>query len=499
MPDTTNTNWSRHFWILLAVATAIRMALAAVIPISGDEAYYWDCSKHLDWTYFDQPPIAIWIIVPFRILFGDVFLAVRMPAILASLGIGLCLPGLTRRLGGSMKDAFFAYLWMSAMPFFILGSFYESTDIMMAAFYLATTWAAVTIAQGETRGWWGFGLAIGLGFLSKFPVVVVLPALIPALAQKDVRAHLKSATPWLAALMAFGLTLPVWIWGARNNWDNVRFQVEGRHEIAGLTAKFVGEFLGANLLLAGPALFIAVAIAWWRGWKKKDPAWKVALVAAAMPLIFFGLFSLRQRVGGHWAAPGLLVAIVLFALMSGNRPRKKLAWASGLYGGGLSVLVVLIVLLPDSIMDREWTYPGRPERISTKKLAQIVGNRELATHLAAIRRPDELVGSESYSTVHLTRFYTRGEFPMTVIRIADGEHGLASLYWYPASEFAGRDMLVVTKPRYDRSYLEPLFDSVEELPPLEIERGGEVVRSFRIYRGRGIRGPLDVFSRVASR
>jgi hypothetical protein len=88
---------------------------------------------------------------------------------------------------------------------------------------------------------------------------------------------------------------------------------------------------------------------------------------------------------------------------------------------------------------------------------------------------------------------------MTVIRIADGEHGLASLYWYPASEFAGRDMLVVTKPRYDRSYLEPLFDSVEELPPLEIERGGEVVRSFRIYRGRGIRGPLDVFSRVASR
>ena len=33
------------FWVLLAVATALRMLLAAFVPLSGDEAYYWD------WVY----------------------------------------------------------------------------------------------------------------------------------------------------------------------------------------------------------------------------------------------------------------------------------------------------------------------------------------------------------------------------------------------------------------------------------------------------------------
>jgi len=495
MPDNDDI-WRRRFWILLAVATAVRMILASIIPISGDEAYYWDCAMHPDWTYFDQPPIAIWLIIPFRALLGDVFLAVRMPAILASLGIGLVLPGLTRRLGGTMKHAFFAYLWMCTMPFFILGSFYESTDIMMSAFYLATTWAAVAIAQGDRRAWWGFGVAIGLGFMSKFPIVVVLPCLIPALLQKDVRAHLKTPTPWLAALVSFTLTLPVWTWGALHDWDNLKFQLQGRHEVAGLTAKYIGEFIGANLLLAGPFLMVAVAIAWWRTWKKRDAGWNVALVAAAMPFAFFGFIALRERVGGHWAAPGLLVAIVLFTLTGGESPRRKLAWASGLFGGVLSVAAIIIVLFPDQIMDNEWHYPGRPERISTRRLADIVGNRELAAHVSAIRRPDELVASESYSTVHLTRFYAKGDFLMTVAKIGRGQHGLASLYWHPASELRGRDFLVVTKPIWDRSYLDPYFERVDELPSFDIERGGEVVRSWRIYRCTNLVDPVPTFSRL---
>jgi 4-amino-4-deoxy-L-arabinose transferase-like glycosyltransferase len=496
MPDNDDGLWRRRYWILLAVATAARMILASIIPISGDEAYYWDCSKHPDWTYFDQPPIAIWLIIPFRLLLGDVYLAVRMPAILASLGIGLVLPCLTKRLGGTTKHAFFAYLWMSAMPFFILGSFYESTDIMMAAFYLATTWAAVAIAQGEKKGWWGFGVAIGLGFMSKFPIVVVLPALIPALLVKEARAHLKTATPWLAAIASFCLTLPIWIWGATHDWANLSFQLEERHEVAGLTAKYLGEFIGANLLLAGPALLVAVAIAWWKAWRRKDPAWNVALVAAAMPFVFFGFISLRERVGAHWAAPGLLLGVLIFTLAIADRPRKKLAWASGIYGGVLSLLVILIVLFPDPIMDNEWTYPGRPERISTKALGKIVGNKELADHVSAIRHPDEIVTSESYSTVHLTRFHSKGAFPMSVALIGDGQHGLASLYWYPASALVGRNALVVTKPRFDASHLEPYFESVEELAPFEVLRGGEVVRTFRIFRGRNLRDPLGTFTRV---
>ncbi|HHQ48622.1 MAG TPA: hypothetical protein ENK19_07030, partial [Acidobacteria bacterium] len=274
-------NARRWFWGLLLGFLALHLVLAVSLPLSGDEAYYWDCSRHLDWSYFDQPPLVIWAMVPFRWVFGETRLAVRAPALLASLLAGLFLLGLIRRLGGGEREAAWAYLALHGMPLFFVGAFYTSTDIAMATAYLGATWAAVALAQGERWAWWGFGLATGLGFLAKFPVVLVLPALVPALWNRATRRQLATPTPWLAGMMSFLLTSPVWIWGARHRWDNITFQLEGRHQVHSIGLHYVLEFLGANLLLATPFLAIALAIAWWRGWRHRDPAWTAALIATA--------------------------------------------------------------------------------------------------------------------------------------------------------------------------------------------------------------------------
>lgn len=193
--------------------------------------------------------------VPFRALLGETAIAVRAPALLASLLIGLFLLPLVRRLGGGPRQAAAAYLLLHAMPAFLLGSSYASTDVAMSAAYVAATWAAVALAQGERRAWWGFGLAIGLGFLAKFPTVLVLPALLPALLDRS-RGHrfaaLRDWRPWLAGAVALALTAPVWLWAAAHHWDNLRFQLVGRHQVEGFTLRHLGEFLGANLLLASP-------------------------------------------------------------------------------------------------------------------------------------------------------------------------------------------------------------------------------------------------------
>ena len=59
------------------------------------------------------------------------------------------------------------------------------------------------------------------------------------------------------------MTAPVWIWAAQNNWDNILFQLEGRHQSSGLTLKYLGEYLGGNLLLRSPPLCAALVVAWW--------------------------------------------------------------------------------------------------------------------------------------------------------------------------------------------------------------------------------------------
>jgi len=487
----------RSFVAVVVAATLLHVVLAIATPVSGDEAYYWDCSRHLDWSYFDQPPLVIWTMIPFRAVLGECRMAVRAPAVLASLLIGVFMLPLARRLGGGYRHAAMAYLLLHGTPLFFLGSFYCSTDIAMGAAYLAATWAAVALAQGESRAWWGFGIAVALGFLAKFPVVLVLAALAPALVRGVARRDLKTATPYLAAALSVVLTTPVWLWAARHGWANITFQLAGRHDSSGLTLRFLGEMLAGDLLLVTPFLAVAVVVAWWLSGREHDPGWAVVRVAAIAPLVFFGLVGLRTRVAPHWIAPGIMVAFVML-------PLSRFSWRRGLQlagvavGVSLSLVVIAVVLVPESLLDVEWTYRGRPNRISTDALSDLMGNEEIADRVAAARRPGQLVASQSYSEVHMIAFLSKGAVPTRLAHITGGTHGLASLYWHRPSELEGGDMLFVTDRDDVKARLYPLFEAVEEQSPIEIVRADRVVRTMRLFACRNLLSATPAFSRLAT-
>jgi hypothetical protein len=484
--------------LLLAVllaGTLLHVLLAVTLPLSGDEAYYWDCSRHLDWSYFDQPPLAIWTMVPARWLLGETRLAVRLPSILASLLTGLMLLPLVRRLGGEARHAAWAWLVLHGMPIFFIGAFYASTDVMMTTATVGATWAIVAICQGEGRAWWGLGVAIGLGFLAKFPVVLVLPALLPVLLHQRLRAELRTPRPYLAATIAALLTAPVWIWAVGHGWINVLFQLEGRHHGGTITLKYLGEFVAANLGLASPLLAIAMLVAWARRWREPDPGWRALLLAVALPIAVFGLVSLRTRVGAHWGGPGLILGVVPLVLTR-FRWRRGLVIAGAATGLALSLLVVGIVAAPEKLVGLEWSYSGRSHRISTRKLAAAIGNDELLAGVRAARRPGELVASESYSTVHLLAFWSGGELPTRLAHVKPGKHGLASLYWYHPDELVGRDVLFVTEKHQVDEPLGRIFADLTELEPIRIERNGELVRTIRLLRCRDLQTPAGAFTRL---
>jgi 4-amino-4-deoxy-L-arabinose transferase-like glycosyltransferase len=487
---------SRNFFVaVLAATTLLHVALAVSLPISGDEAYYWDCSRQLDWAYFDQPPLVIWAIAASRAILGDSRLAVRAPALVASLVVGLVMLPLVRRLGGGPRHASAAYLALHGTPLFFLGSFYCSTDVLMGAAFVAAAWSAVAIAQGTRSAWWGLGVAVGLGFLAKFPIVLVLPALVPAILRGPAAGDLRRATPYAAGVLSLVLTTPVWLWGARHDWVNISFQLAGRHDGRGINLQFVAEFIGANLLLATPTFAVALAIAWWLGRHQHDPGWLSARVAAATPLAVFGALALITRVSPHWAAPGMLVAFAVLAMVR-FRGRLVLAALGMVFGLVLSVIAIWVVLSPERLLDAEWSYRGRPRRISTDKLSALVGNREVMEAVTRARRPHELVASESYSTVHLLAFLAGGELPTRLAHIKAGKHGLASLYWYEPDSLRGRDLLFVTEKQQVDERLREIFEEVEEDRPIEIVRGGRVVRTVRLLRCRNLRHPEGSFTRL---
>jgi hypothetical protein len=490
-----------RYALLVFALTAVHVALAATLPVSGDEAYYWDCSRHVDWSYFDQPPLVIWAMVPFRWLLGETALAVRSPAILSSLLLATFLPSLVRRLGGDLRDAGIAYLLMHAMPVYLFFTFYESTDAGMITAYFAATWAAVAIAQGERRAWWGFGIACGLGFLAKFPVVVVAPALVPALMRREVRAHLRTPTPYLAALLSVVLTGPVWVWGALHDWDNIAFQVAGRHgRGGGFPLQHVLEWLASNLAAATPFLLVAMAIALPRVWRGRDPAWRVMAVATAMPLLAFGLVSLRERVGAHWGAPALVVGIVAVAMVPFPW-RRFLVRAGAVTGGTFALFLVVLAAVwstagPESLLGLPPLGDRSDEEIAGGSASYAFGDDEVVDELVS-RLPDGgFAASESYTLVHLLGFKSRGELPTRLGNVAYGLHGLASLYWHRPEGMVDADVLFFTRKDGLGETVGALFETCDAEEPILVHRRGRLVRRLNVFRCRGLQEPVPAFTRL---
>lgn len=490
---TDESTWRTRYFALVAALTALHAVMAAIFPIAGDEAYYWDCSRHLRWSYFDQPPLVIWTMVPGRMLLGETALAVRSPVIVASVLLAFFLLPLIRRLGGGAREATRAYLLLHAMPIYFLGNFYESTDVGMITAYVGATWAAVAIAQGSRRAWWGFGVACGLGFLAKFPAVLAGFALIPALMQRDVRRQLRTARPYLAALLSFALTAPVWIWAAKHDWDNIYFQLRGRHQRAATQGfEHLAGFLATNLAGATPFIFIAMVLAWWYSRRENDPGWAVFRVAVATPFAFFGLISVWKHVGGHWGAPGLVIGVIPIVLI--GFPGRKIWVALGAITGlAFSAVLTFAALNPDAVLAAY--RKARPDARTPSGIVAMIGNDEIAEEIRRRLRPGEVMASEGYTDVHLFPLLAGGEIPSALADFG-GMHGFASLYWHPPEHFDGMNVLFVTERTKNDKDLFPLFEECLEEEPIRIVRQGEVVREVRAIRCRNLLRPEPTFSRL---
>ncbi len=74
---------------LIIVSTCIRCIVAVFTGLGNDEVYYWTYAQHLQWNYFDHPPLVAVLIrfSTFNFLLQDVFFlrlgAIALAAILA--------------------------------------------------------------------------------------------------------------------------------------------------------------------------------------------------------------------------------------------------------------------------------------------------------------------------------------------------------------------------------------------------------------------------------
>src|SRR5207249_11932447 len=66
-------------WLIVGT-TIFRAIVGATIPLIDDEAYYWLCAHHLDWSYLDHPPMIAYIVL-LTTRFGDDAIWIRLGAL----------------------------------------------------------------------------------------------------------------------------------------------------------------------------------------------------------------------------------------------------------------------------------------------------------------------------------------------------------------------------------------------------------------------------------
>jgi len=324
-------DWNRRFFILLACATALRLAYLLVSPLDlvADEAYYWDWSRQLDWGYYSKPPMIAWIIALFSRTLGSSAAVVRLPAVLLGTVSAWALFALARRMYDS-RTAFWAAAAGMASPGGSALSFMMTIDAPLLCFWslaLYLFWSVLEKDKGGEAGWFGLAVVIGLGLLSKqiMGCFIGIMFVFLAASAKD-RRLLRSYRPYLYSILALAFLVPLLVWNANHGWITLHHTAGHFEGSRSFFLATTGEFIGAQIGVISPftwLLFSALSVFLVLNFRSLDRRAIYLLCFSFLPLIGVFALSFRQRIEPNWPAAFYPAAMVLLA-----------AWGCGVVSAG---------------------------------------------------------------------------------------------------------------------------------------------------------------------
>lgn len=295
------------------------------VNLAGDEAYYWDWGRNLDYGYYSKPPFIAWLYALVAWVGGEGSLfAIRATAILLG-GASLCIQFF---LGNSLfdeKTGWIAVILGVAAPGNSVLSFFLTIDAPLVFFWSIALWMLWRYVNGRRPGLALVTLfaALALGHLTK-QMMMIFPilAVIFLAGGKETRAILKRPLFWLAVFGSYASLIPPLIWNAHHDWITLRHT--GHHFAAptgagSIVGKRIGDFLsflGTQTGVISPAIAVLLYGIALGGLKRirsvSDPV-RLLLVFCAIPLVFMLLLALRQPMQPNWPAVYYVAGIVLTA------------------------------------------------------------------------------------------------------------------------------------------------------------------------------------------
>lgn len=497
-------------WRVAALGVAcyvvvLRLLFIGLVDLLPQEAYYWNYSQHLDIGYLDHPPMVGWLIWAGTTVFGNNEFGVRIAAWLSWFATAVFSFSLTQRLFGK-SAAFVSLLLIATLPFYFGTGFFMTPDVPLVA-----TWASAlyflerALLGNRPNSWWGVGICVGLGLLSKYTIVLLAPAtLVFLLIDARGRMWLKRPEPYVAAAISVIIFSPVIYWNQANEFASFAFQ--GPRRIGGALEFSLPALIANAALLLTPVGLIAAAAALWarRQHESTDPADEdmrrisyFIPIFTLIPLSVFIAFSLLRGTKLNWTGPlwlAVLPAMSAAVVSVTERVQAcahsiRRAWVPTVavclvsYGLLLNYLLLGIpgvgyaVSLPNAPV--AWSEFGREAADLELEVMQATGNEPL------------MIGLDTYDIASELAFY--GGSNGTENSVGRGVLGRRSLmydYWHRSEPLRGRPavMFAFKRSRIADPELSKHFRTIGEPVERVVIKNGKAAGTFYYRVGYEFKG-----------
>ena len=245
-----------YFKYIVGAIVAVKLAIAYMLPITSDEAYFYMWGRFPDINYYDHPPVTGWVMALTSMLGHHIFFN-RLFAILCGLVIAWSIHRLVSVGLGAPDKARLISLAFLAAPLHVL-SVLITTDTALVLF-TALSGFTLFFALQRRNDFCAMlsGAFWGLAILSKYFAGLLLPAVCVCLLLQKHPRRFRVFLLWIAGALPF-IAFHIYA-NYLNCWTNVLFNVVNRNKAVSLEFGGLLTFIIFQIYLATPWLLYYLA------------------------------------------------------------------------------------------------------------------------------------------------------------------------------------------------------------------------------------------------
>jgi 4-amino-4-deoxy-L-arabinose transferase-like glycosyltransferase len=224
----TTIDYRRRALYLIAVTFVVRLLIAFLSELGNDESYYWLYSQHLQWNYFDHPPMIGWWIrlFTFNLSFQSEGF-VRLSSVVSCSIASWFMYQMGQTIHSEKAGWFATLLYNASFYASVTCGIYAMPDSPQMVFWTLSLWMLARISSNDHswKNWCLFGVAAGSCIMSKIHGVFIWGGLVAFVLFKQ-RAWLLKPQFYTAALLTAVIISPILFWNIHYDFITYRFHSE---------------------------------------------------------------------------------------------------------------------------------------------------------------------------------------------------------------------------------------------------------------------------------